>query len=352
MILTDSMLDAAFKFRETEAWKELTDSDIFAVKLSDGTTVYCSVMGNAGTHHSLGIYIGDEGFATFLYTLAADRMEMVDALSTSIEFDCINCDFMQAKDIDDDVKKIVRNYAERKSIKIPRKSGWIDFTRFTPYKGQWNITDEHDAFIAEEALRAATFFAKEFKGKSYDDVHLDPMGKYPTPEGGKQIPLITIDETGIYHISTTTTPPLTQKAYTAPTFDNDILVHRIRNVKKKGSFECRLQHVPTPVRNEKGEIPFMPGMFIIVDDATGDMIMPLAIQDYPDDTQKLLSELANHLLSLDINPKQITVSDDKTYNLIEDFCRKCDIKLKKAKSLHRLDEACMMMVQGMMMGIM
>lgn len=37
MIPTDSMLDATFKFCETETWKELTDSDIFAVKLSDGT---------------------------------------------------------------------------------------------------------------------------------------------------------------------------------------------------------------------------------------------------------------------------------------------------------------------------
>ena len=48
MILTDSMLDAAFRFRETEAWKTLDDSNVFAVRLSDGQTVYCSIMGNGG----------------------------------------------------------------------------------------------------------------------------------------------------------------------------------------------------------------------------------------------------------------------------------------------------------------
>ena len=352
MILTDSMLDAAFKFRETEAWKELTDSDIFAVKLSDRTTVYCSIMGNAGTHHSLGIYIGDEGFSTFLYTLAADRMNAIDALCTSIEFDCINCDFMQAKDIDDCIKKVIRDYATRNSIKIPRKNGWIDFTRFSPYKGQWNITDEHDVLVAEEALRAATFLAKEFKGKSYASVYLDPMGEYPTPKGGKTIPLVATDESGAYHISTTTTPPLSPKQYITPTFNNDILTSRLRNIKKTSNLECRLLHVPTPVKDEDMEIPIMPGMFIIVDHATGDMVMPLVTQDYPDNGPKLLAELANHLCSLGINPKQITVNDDKTYNLIEDFCSKCDIKLKKAKGLHELDDACMMMMQGMMLGIM
>lgn len=50
MILTDSMLDAAFRFRETEAWKMLDDSNIFAVRLSNGQNVYCTIMGNGGEH--------------------------------------------------------------------------------------------------------------------------------------------------------------------------------------------------------------------------------------------------------------------------------------------------------------
>ena len=74
-------------------------------------------------------------------------------------FDCINCDYMQAKDIDEDVKKAIRKYADNHGVKIPRKHGWIDFTRHKPYRGQWCIIDKNDAMIAEEALRAATFLA-------------------------------------------------------------------------------------------------------------------------------------------------------------------------------------------------
>ena len=72
MILTDSMLDAAFRFRETEAWKTLDDSNIFAVRLSNGKDAYCSVMGNGGKHYSLGIYIGEEGFSSYLRILNSD----------------------------------------------------------------------------------------------------------------------------------------------------------------------------------------------------------------------------------------------------------------------------------------
>lgn len=49
MILNDSMLSVAFRYRETNLWKELTDSDVFAVRLSTGEIGYCCVMGNAAS---------------------------------------------------------------------------------------------------------------------------------------------------------------------------------------------------------------------------------------------------------------------------------------------------------------
>lgn len=350
MILTDSMLDAAYKFRMAEPWKELTDSDIFAAKLSDGTVVYCSIMGNAGEHHSLGIYIGNEGFSTFLKTLLASNMNVIESMSASIEFDCINCDFMQAKDIDDEVKKKIRDYAERNAIKIPRKSGWIDFTRFSPFKGQWCITDGHDALVAEEALEVATFFANEFKGKSYSDMNLDPIGRYPTAEGGKVIPFITIGNDGRYHISTTNTPPLIGRQYIAPTFDNDILASKMKSMKKADDIECRLLHMPMPVSDDDGEtVPAMMGAFILADVNTGEMLMPLTTTDYPDSPQSLLTKLATYFCDNGISPKRMTVSDDKTYMLIKDFCRRCGIQLLKVKDLPDMDEMCVTMIHGMMM---
>lgn len=62
MILVDDMLAVAFQYRDTELWKELTDSDVFAFRLSDGETGYCCVMGNAGEHLALGFYRGQKRF--------------------------------------------------------------------------------------------------------------------------------------------------------------------------------------------------------------------------------------------------------------------------------------------------
>ena len=127
-------------------------------------------MDNAGTHHSIGIYIGDKGFVKFLYTLAADRMDTLDALSA-----------------------------------------------------------------------------------------------YPTPEGGKQIPLITADESGAYSISTTTTPPLPPKQYIAPTFSNDILTSRLRNIMPHQRLLPKMRH-----KAQESKTHVQPGHSLHDDDAGDD----------------------------------------------------------------------------------
>ena len=346
MILTDSMLDAAFRFRETEAWKMLDDSNIFAVRLSNGQNVYCSIMGNGGEHYSLGIYIGEEGFSSYLRILKSDG-SMITNLRNVTKADCINCDFMQAKEIDNKVKKIIRQYAESHGVNIPRKHGWVDFTRVKPYKAQWCITDSDDAMIAEEALRAATFLANEFKDKGYEEVELDPNGDYPTNKGGMKIPLIVHDDNG-YSIQSTQTPAFKDIEYVSPIFNNDILAHNIASMHKTGTILCRMEHIQAPIMSKDDEQPQLPGMFIMLNQSDGEMLPPCTTIDYPDDTQKVLTELANHFCMLGIHPEQIIVSDMPTFALISDFCNKCGIKLKKIDSMPELDYACDCMAQYMM----
>ncbi len=346
MILTDSMLYAAFRFRETEAWKMLDDSNIFAVRLSNGQNVYCTIMGNGGEHYSLGIYINEEGFSSYLRILNSDG-SMINNLRYVTKADCINCDFMQAKEIDNKVKKIIRQYAESHGISIPRKHGWVDFTRVKPYKAQWCITDSDDAMIAEEALRAATFLANELKDKGYEEVGLDPNSDYPSNKGGEKIPLIVHYDNG-YSILSTLTPALKDMEYVSPIFNNDILAHNVANMHKTGTIFCRMEHIPSPIMPEDDVQPQLPGMFIMINQSDGEMLPPYTTVDYPDDTQKVLTRLANHFCMLGIHPEQIIVNDMLTFALISDFCNKCNIKLKKVDSMPELDYACDCMIQYMM----
>ena len=50
---TEKMYDLAFQYKAAKLWKLLYDDEVFAVKLPDGETGYCSVMGMIGQHLAL-----------------------------------------------------------------------------------------------------------------------------------------------------------------------------------------------------------------------------------------------------------------------------------------------------------
>ena len=347
IILTDNMIEVALNFREAEPWAELTDSDIFAVKLQNGKNAYCSIMGNGGQHYSLGIYIGEKGFTTYLSSLNMPDNQL-DAMQRVATYDCINCDFMQANEIEPSTKKAIKAYATSHGRKIPRKHGWIDFTRFSPYKAQWPITKQEDARIAVECLKAAIFFASYFVGRTYEEVGLDPLGQYPSFMGGKVIPLVIPQEDGSYKVGRTETPGAIIEPPTAPTFANDILAHQIKSLPKTSALECRLLHTPTGVMVEGEEIPVLPGTILLVGKESGMVLMPFMTTDYPDHTTELLTKLASHLAAHQLNPSQIDVCDENTFQLLHSFCEKCGIELNFTEHPKHINEVCSFFIMQMM----
>lgn len=334
------MLTAAFAFRATKPWEELTDSDIFAVRLSTGETGYCSVMGNAGEHHSLGFYIGEKGFSAYLNTLSLSEVDFLATQSIVQSFDCINCDFMNADTIEPETKQAVRAYADKHGVKVPRPFGWPDFTRFTPHRMQWYITEEQDGILITEALQAATFLIKRLKEENcFEEMGFDPKGGYPTNKGGKSVPLVIPNADGSYVLGTTKLPALAKEVYLKPSFTNDILSHKIKNLPAHGTLQCRLIDSPAPIEEGNDKAPYFPTMILCLDTESG-TIFPTPFSKPSENSQQVLSDLANILHSnYKAHPVEIRVSDEKTEHLLHDFCKKCHISLRKEKTLPELDEA-------------
>lgn len=340
MVLTDSMLAAAFAFRATKPWEELTDSDVFAVRLSTGETGYCSIMGNAGEHHSLGFYIGEKGFVTFLNTLSLSKIDFLNAQSAVQKFDCINCDFMNADAMPPEIKQVIRAYAEAHGIKVPRPFGWPDFIRFAPHKAQWFITQELDGLLITEALRAATFLIERLKKeRCFEEMGFDPKSNYPTNKGGKSVPLLVPKTDESYELSTTKLPALVKETYSTPSFTNDILSHQIKNLPTHGTLECRLIYSLAPVSDDDPEeAPYFPPIMLCIDSESS-MLLPTPTSKPDENFQQVLNDFAHILLTdYGTRPIKIKVSDEQTEHLFKDFCKKCNISLQKEKTLSNLDE--------------
>lgn len=350
MILTDEMLMAAFRYRETNLWEWLDDSMVFAFVLSDGETGYCSVMGNAGEHLSLGFYRGAKGFATYLKTIGAGDMPKRELFEQYLTYDCINCDFMNSADasgLDKKAKERIKEFAKAKGFKIRRPNGWPDFTRYAGNKVQKGIVNHRDAQDITEALNAAVAMAKQLetpvwtthRENLYDKCGFDLMHRYPTSKGGKIVPLLIPKDDGTYSLGTTKLPPLMKDKYENVTFSNDIAVYKLKTMQHIGTWECRFIHVPQIVNEPGAAFPYYPSLllFVNVEDHFTFPVMPNEPVD--ENPQALLSELFGTFTRMDFCPNTLHVCDDKTKALLSDFCMKTGILICTKKSLPALDYA-------------
>lgn len=76
---SDRLYELAFAYRKTKLWEKIKDSQIFAVKLSDGRIGYLSVMGFGGEYRAIGLYIGEERWNS-LCTIAKVNSYLIDEL--------------------------------------------------------------------------------------------------------------------------------------------------------------------------------------------------------------------------------------------------------------------------------
>lgn len=97
-----------------------------------------------------------------------------------------------------------------------------------------------------------------------------------------------------------------------------------------GTFAYRRIHFPQPVQDTPDEVPYYAALLIGMDCESGDIFPP--IMGNQEEIQ-LLNELATAFLNQKKCPKTIKVSDLRTQCLLEDFCQKNGIQLRKVKNI-------------------
>lgn len=349
MILTDDMLTVAFQYREAELWEMLTDSDVFAFRLSDGEVGYCCVMGNGDEHLALALYRGQKGFSSYLKTIRLSGLQLSDIgmFEVVLTFDCLNCDFMQASEINGKVKKLIRNFADAHGLKVHRQKGWPDFIRHQPFRMSHGIICEKDANDIVEALRASIAVAKVLTNRSPEEVGFDEEGEYPTVEGGKLVPYLIPNGDGTYNWDSIELPAFLPDEWPAPKFTNDILARSVKKLHTYGTFQVKIIHLPAPIGGEENEAPFLPAILLCLNH---EGLLPVFSMEESGENnpEQILVDFAGNLCQSGSKPRTIEVVDDRTELLLTDFCARCDIRLSRKEELPELDDACNFMIGGFM----
>lgn len=335
------MILAALRFRNAELWKTLDDSMIFAVRLPGGETGYCCVMGNAGSHYSLGLYRGDHGFSSYLSTIyikPTSRLEQFERFQTLM---CINCDFENSADssLSKEDKEHVRAVAAANKLKIRRPNGWPDIMTIDRGSQMSGVPTEADAADLVAALNAAVAVADELAEKSGSlfSLGFSPYQGYAPAEGGMEIPLVVPMDHGQYEFTTTKTPPYMGSQILVLTYTNEQVIAAIRRIPHKGVFQARLVHSQTPV-GKRGSL-YYPPMFFMINAKAMTFLPPFMGEGKMEDAvPTILQQLVNMFSESVYVPKTIEVADDATEGMIADFCKKCDIKIARVNRTDAVNE--------------
>ena len=349
MILNDDMLDAAFRYRKAEVWKQMYSDDIFAVKLSNGEIGYCSVMGNGGEHFALGLYRGDSGLKTFVSSLGFEGMSSIVMMEHSLMFDCINCDFMNVKDIRPEVKAVIKDYAARNGVKIQRPHGWPDFTRHKPFYAPWCINDASEAKLIVEALDAALALGSIVKSGQLSFPYSN--GRTPTlldwRRGGVRVPLLVPDGKGGYSLSETVSPAVGDFSYKDYPFENDIIAGKVKSMPSTDvTLFCRWSYMPMPFySDDEDETPVYQPIMMVIDSKNHDMNPIIPDVDSISASQLLCTFANGFTKTYGGRPDEIIIDTPLSYSFLHDFCERCGIRLTvRNERLDELDQVSNIMI--------
>lgn len=323
----DELFDAAIRFKKAKLWNKLFDTELFAVKLSNGENGYCSVMGRLGEYFSLALYVGDSGLLSYYHINSPATNSAEERFERMISQDCLQACFDNKDELCLADLNAAQDYAERSGVNFRGAHSYPFFQRMKPYCVPWHITDESEYGLLKEALDAALFVSEKLKGVQSEKLGFTEKLDIPY--------LVPAD--GGYDWQTLKLPQEMADEMPALGIDRK-KAEKLKGLKQLNKWECKVGHMRTPVHVVPEEAPYFPALLIAVE-CRNDRVLPLRpVEDYKENAGKLLDEFADSLIEYGRLPKTIAVADDRTYSLLLNFCEELNIELKTVRSLSKADD--------------
>lgn len=334
-MISDKLFGLAFQYKKTKLWDILWDRDIFAVRLSHGRIGYISIMGAAGRHCALALYIGEEGFNSFRTVFNVERQLLppLEAHERLLKQDCLQCAFEGKNEVTEEEREAAKKYAREHGIKIGGKNAYPYFAKYKPNCCPWHLDTEQEQSDLCEALAAAIEMARLLKLKKPKE-----LGFNPSSMELEEAPILERRDDA-YVLDKIKLPEAKPVEWPAAGAGNDIAVANLKKARRKGLWESEIVRYPEPVQNEPDEVPFFPVLLLAVETDT-EYILPVPIVEcYEENPEELLNAFMDALISQNVCPDEIKVRDERTYAFLKAFCERMKIEISIQSDLPALDGA-------------
>lgn len=307
------LLEATRRLNEQAGWNWMMGDDIFGVQNPEtGEIGYCVVMGSEEEVFGLAMYLGSEG------------LEFVNQLLAGYEFGpdflykqkCLTVTFEDRQDLDSEDYKLIKDLG----VKFHGKKQWPQFRSYQPGYFPWFI-DEAEADFLILALEQALWVTEQVKvepdfllPEEDDDAY---YVRIPEPIEGE------LCWRGEWVIP----EPYTPAGTSAQIHIDELRLHKIKRTARRTDWvwEAGSFYSPIPVQEEKGKRPFMPLLFLCIDQDIEQIIHYEMIRKK--DGNELINALFAAAETHELLPAVIQVSDPYLYELYQPVIKTLGCKL-------------------------
>lgn len=339
----EKLFDIALQYKKTKLWKRLSDTALFAFRLSNGEIGYCSVMGDLGEHIALALYFGRDGLDSYrrIYK-AQDSLSELQMHEIMFSQDCVQCSFENKEELSPLEIEEAQRYAKAHGIVYRGRKAFPQFKRYRPARYPWFLRDETDEQFLYEALSAALEVAERLGTTGKSKLGFSDGAPYR-----RKVPFLE-KYGGGYRWGKIELPDEQKKIDPSPTVEDELLLAKLKGRKKKGMiWACEAVMLPSPVSDEAaGEdgmvkdpenAPIFPFMLLTADFKSGMVVPGEPVADYEKGAKELVTDLSRSMADLGV-PSEIRVKDGRTETLLSKFVEQAGTKVVRYDDLPLFDE--------------
>ncbi|MEJ2209183.1 MAG: hypothetical protein P8129_09125 [Anaerolineae bacterium] len=319
------LYEAATAFKEAAPWEWMFEDDVFGVQNPEtGQIGYGSIMGNAGEHLALALYLGSEGLAGFWQMHQADPDTNAFLL---LEIPELQASFEDRSELTSQDRRVIKDLG----LKFRGRQAWPQFRSYVPGRMPWYLTPEEARFLAvglEQALVVAR--------RVYDDPDLlEPSDD----EGDEYLVRVPTEEgwTDEWLVPEPVEPPA------VPQPGEQRLAQARENLPLvDAALEVDLFPAPQYVKEDDDPRPLLVYSFLMVDGSSGMILgtdVLLARPDYPTMWAEAQAGLLALLERLGGIPEVVAVRDQRLADVLAPVVAGLGARLILSDWLPALDEA-------------
>ncbi len=315
---------AMISIRELAPWTWMEETDIFGVQNPrTGKLGFVSIMGMAGEHFAVGVYLGAEGLAGFWHMQDAapiidpEYLLEIPQLQASFE----NRSELHKKDLD-----LIKSL----NLKFRGQHAWPMFLSYRPGFFPWFLNEDEAEFlrdILEQVLDVAPRFRANpaLLDTPTEDSYLVRVKGQDQAEWEDRVMRIAPPEPSTISVR----------------MDRRLL-DRVKDLPKaRYSLEVDVFMLPSPVQ-DKGERPYFPYMLMMVERQNGMIVGTDLLKPEPtlDAMWGMVPvNVVKHLAQAGAVPQEVHVRSPLLLDLLQLLADELDFKLKRTDRLRRLDAA-------------